>query len=795
MLVLTIKQLFHKLGIFIEMNPIAIITLAVLFIILAFEGANLIEMASGTDTYVDKGSQLYQDYDHLYLGIFQSQSIVVMVENGNIKDPDVLQSIDRFETMARNTPGVVATSSISSQIKTYNYQMTGKYDIPEDKEEIDKIILLSNPEELMPDDTHTMIYVKMPGDASVEQMKDILQKIRESIQFADFPPDYKIIVTGDPAFNIELENEMNSSMGMLLGISVILMIIVLYLTFRHVRWRLLPLLIVLFGVTYTFGAMGYLNIPMTMVTMSAFPILIGLGIDYAIQFHNRIEEELNRGESAQEAVIETVKQIGPAVSIALVITALGFVSLFTSTVPMVRDFGKLLLIGISMCFLSSLFVGVTVIYSLDRLDNNKFISKLGTLKTLFFKRKIISYNTSQRKTGKIDYVLEKMTTLSIKHSLIILVVAGSLCMSGMYADQSVAINADTKSFVSADMPALIDWEHMAEVIGGNTMFLNVIVKMDDISDPETLKWIDEFASHEVATRDNIYEAHSIIPILKSMNGGTIPDTKEDIRELYAQIPEQQKEQYMYGDTMLLLNLGIGNAWNELGLEGMEELANIVKQDILWMQSPPGVTITITGDAILFTELIDALTSGRIRMTLLGLMLVFLGLLVIYRNWLKAFVPVITMFMVTGWSGGIMYFAGLEYNPMTATLGALIIGVGSEYAILMMERYYEEKEKGATPIEAMQETSVKIGKAILTSGLTTIFGFSALIASPFPINSSFGIITVLDVSLAILATFIVFPPVLIFLDTWREKRKAVIHQSYGGNGRAENIINKKEIGCL
>ena len=94
-----------------------------------------------------------------------------------------------------------------------------------------------------------------------------------------------------------MNEEMNTSMGILLSLSVLLMVVVLYLVFKHVRWRLLPLPIVLVGIIFTFGAMGFLDIPMSMVSMSAFPVLIGLGIDYAIQFHNRIEEELARGEN------------------------------------------------------------------------------------------------------------------------------------------------------------------------------------------------------------------------------------------------------------------------------------------------------------------------------------------------------------------------------------------------------------------------------------------------------------------------------------------------------------------
>ena len=137
-----------------------------------------------------------------------------------------------------------------------------------------------------------------------------------------------------------------------------------------------PLPVVLLGIIYTFGAMGYIGISLSMVSMAAFPILIGVGIDYAIQFHNRLEEELHKSESKERAVVETIKNTGPAVLIALGMTALGFVSLFTSSVPMIQDFGKLLLIGIIMCYLSSIFVGITTISLFDKYSDKNPLKKI-----------------------------------------------------------------------------------------------------------------------------------------------------------------------------------------------------------------------------------------------------------------------------------------------------------------------------------------------------------------------------------------------------------------------------------
>ncbi|MEI8004468.1 MAG: MMPL family transporter, partial [Methanothrix sp.] len=187
----------------------------------------------------------------------------------------------------------------------------------------------------------------------------------------------------------------------------------------------------------------------------------------------------------------------------------------------------------------------------------------------------------------------------------------------------------------------------------------------------------------------------------------------------------------------------------------DRLIKEIDKDIAWHQPPPGVSVRETGDSVVMTTVIAALTQGRTEMTLLGLVLIFIVLLLIYRDLIKALLPVLPMLVVIGWMGGVMYLADMKYTPLTACLGALILGVGSEYAILMMERFYEELAKIGQPLEALKITARRIGSALIASGLTTVFGFAALISSPFLITNNFGTVTVLAIVFALLTTFTVF----------------------------------------
>jgi predicted RND superfamily exporter protein len=85
----------------------------------------------------------------------------------------------------------------------------------------------------------------------------------------------------------------------------------------------------------------------------------------------------------------------------------------------------------------------------------------------------------------------------------------------------------------------------------------------------------------------------------------------------------------------------------------------------------------------------------------------------------------------------------------------------------MERFYEELPKVGDPVEALKITTARIGSALMASGLTTVFGFAALIASPFMMTYNFGLVTVMAVVFALLTTFTVFVVLMLRMEIRRE----------------------------
>jgi len=746
----------ERLGVWITKNPVIIIAFALILTLASLSLAQSITtQGMNTESMVGKESPLYQIYDHLYKENFGTESIAVLIEGDNVASVKVLKAALRFSDFVKDVPRVSSVSSIADIVADAEAKERGIRRIPS-QERIDEILAGGGPQvrALLPDQRHTLMSIEDPVYITDGQRSEILKEIKEAVKLADFPPGCDVTVTGTPALMKSITDAMSASQSQIMLLAGVLMVFALLLVFRHVNWPLLPIPVVFLGIIWTFGAMGLFHIPMTMVSFSAFPLLIGIGIDYAIQFHNRIDEEFARGVSPVRAAINTVNHVAIPVMIALIVTIAGFVALLNSSVPMIRDFGKLCIIGLIMCYLSTLFVGVTVLWLHE--------SKTGSRR-----KRAITQSKNGLETGSaIGSYVEKTANFCIEKWKAVLVVALILALAGNYLDSQVPVETDTKNYIPQDLPPLIDFRHMSNIYGG-TDSIQFIVQGDDLTDPKNLQWMDEFSDYLQKSRDQVHGATSIVTYIKQMNGGTLPGDRTEIRAIIDSLPQSAQSKYLSGHNIAMIDVNLGQTASNLGLENFDRLTKEFERDLAWVTPPPRISVKMTGNNMVSTATIGALTSGRVEMSLLGLVLIFILLLIIYRDLIKALLPVLPMLVVIGWMGGVMYLGGLKYTPLTATLGALVLGIGSEYAILMMERFYEELHNVGDPFEALRITANRIGSALVASGLTVTFGFAALITSPFNITSNFGLVTVMAVIFALATTFTVFVVLMIRMEIRRE----------------------------
>ncbi|HZK24313.1 MAG TPA: MMPL family transporter [Oscillospiraceae bacterium] len=148
------------------------------------------------------------------------------------------------------------------------------------------------------DQQHALMMIKLQGQLSDAEKEEVVEQLNNALTRNKLT-SVKTTVTGKPVLDMVLRSEMRQSMQKMVVLAVLLMVAIITLIF-NVRWRLFPLVVNFIAVLATMGLLGHLQLPMTMVSMAAFPILIGLGIDYSIQFHSRYEEEYWQEASSNE---------------------------------------------------------------------------------------------------------------------------------------------------------------------------------------------------------------------------------------------------------------------------------------------------------------------------------------------------------------------------------------------------------------------------------------------------------------------------------------------------------------
>ena len=128
-------------------------------------------------------------------------------------------------------------------------------------------------------------------------------------------------------------------------------------------------------------------------------------------------------------------------------------------------------------------------------------------------------------------------------------------------------------------------------------------------------------------------------------------------------------------------------------------------------------------------------------------------------------PLIPIALATGWAALVLFVLRIPLNPLSASLGALVLAISTEFSVLLSVRYEQEREAGASPERAVELTYRSTGAAVLASGATAIAGFAALIASDIRMLRDFGAVTVIDLSVSLAGVMLVLPAALV----WAESR--------------------------
>jgi hydrophobe/amphiphile efflux-3 (HAE3) family protein len=408
---------------------------------------------------------------------------------------------------------------------------------------------------------------------------------------------------------------------------------------------------------------------------------------------------------------------------------------------MIRDFGIILVAGVVFCYLVALFLLYSIVFLGDR---KVTIARLGHVSM----------------TGsRIERMLSKITGSALKYPLTIFLIALLLGVGGGVADHWLPANTDFQKLIPQDLPALQNVGNLNSLLGIGGQ-INFLVEADNVTSQQVLSELKAFEEKEISLHPELIYANSAATFISSTAQGSIPSQLQ-IDQILANTPAPVFKQ-LISDDRKMASLSFGTKY--INLDQVNNLLMIIQQD---SQQLEGIHIAPVGTMALSAATIDSVIGTRLIMDGLCLAAIFIILLLIYRRFMRSFFIIISIGIVIGWSSLIMFIFSIPLNPLTAVLGVITTAIGTEFMVLLNSRYEEEKSRGVTPRQAMLTAVAKMGRAIVTTGITTLGGFGVLIASNFVMIRDFGIVTVIGIFLCLISTIIVMPPLMV----WWDERKA------------------------
>ncbi|HXA16242.1 MAG TPA: MMPL family transporter [Thermoanaerobaculia bacterium] len=524
------------------------------------------------------------------------------------------------------------------------------------------------------------------------------------------------------------------------------------------------------GLLLTFGMAGVTYGKLSQASAGFAALLAGLGIDFITVLYGRYVDERNRGTSMQEAIRVIMRSTMPGVFVAAITTAGTFFAFLATDFRGMTQLGLLTGVGILFFLLCVMFLLPALIVFSERKESRKapklYLHSFGA--------------------GKLIDISVTRPLVTIGIWIVFIAVCGVLATGVHFSDNIQDLRAKGN-------PGVVNQSRITEKFGQSFDFMMYVCDGKTLEEAlektrTASKDLDALvADHTIASYQSIssflppaVDQQKIIDRLHAGSGnefnaaridrtfrvalaenGFRPDVYDDYMKLFAQTlsPAQPITLQTIGSaeiTKLTTRFvkQVGSGWMSV--------VNVYPTGGKWPRDVPAKLLALPdrhpGDVLTGVNLVSAtlrhiVKADATRSTIIGFIAVLVLMFVSFRNvklTLLSFVP-----FVAGAVGmlGLMALLGLEFNFMNIFVGLMIIGVATDYAIYMLQRY---REAPASFRGSAHET----GKAIVMAALTAIVGYGSFAFSHYPGLRSIGYASTFGIGLSGLAAITLLPAILV-----------------------------------
>jgi predicted RND superfamily exporter protein len=599
------------------------------------------------------------------------------------------------------------------------------------------------------------------------------------------------VLNGDAwdAYNSNFFDEM---IELVVPAALAFILVVLGFAYRDLVDVLVGMVGVVLSVLWMFGLLGWLGVAAGTVSIVPVVLIAGLSIDFGFHVFNRYREQRTEGDGIRVPMHRGVTRIATALLLVTVTAAIGFLANLSSPLPLVRNLGISITLGVG----SALVIFVTVVPAL-KIGIDGLLERVG-------------FDRHKPPLGHGQYLrplLARLVSLARRGAPVVLVVAvvvgaaGGVAWMGLDEESYQQTDGDVAEW-KQQLPEPLGWDrhpvagqnsHVEAVYqpaSADAAIQEPILVAGDVTSDGTLdamqRGIDDVRERDVlaeqagttaatspvsaiqtvAARD---EAFAAIVAESDTDDDGIPD--RDLERVYDGLYEADsdlasrvvaRENGEYQSLLVSLALDAEYANADQVVADLDESAAI-------MADGGDRTATVAGSLAVNDAIVGAIVDGILTTMAIALAAIALTLAGVFRfmhgSATLGIVVAVPIALVLGLVVGGMYLLSIPLTFLTALLMSLVIGLGIDYNIHVGDRYADERRDGASTYDALDAAVTGTGGALLGSTLTSIGALATIMLVPEPRLQSFGAIVVVALTTAFAVSVLVLPSLLLLWDRY------------------------------
>ncbi len=695
-----------------------------------------------------------------------SRDIVVLIKGHNVFSREGLIRVQKLTSDLEKIEGIEKVTTILNApfIRPVEGGVAIEplaVDIPEEDEEIEVLkqrALQSRlfKRMLISEDGTTLAFLARlaPNIQTEKEKRPVIDAVRQAA-FRLMSDRYEVYFSGIPTIQKAYTDQGLRDLKVFLLLSVAVVCFFLFVTFRNLQGLYLPQVVVITSVILILGLMALCRQKINLINNVIPSLLLVYGISDSIHLIHRYHEEVQRGHSKRDALLVTLRRMAVACFMTSFTTAVGFLSLVTATIHIIKTFGLFAGLGIMGAY------AVTIVL-------------LPIL--LYLHPKVQIARTSYHKDGLIERLLlaigsanEKVPRLILGSGLVVLGVSLYFCtqvnIESYILEELTEKNPIVRAnhIVERDMMGVFPYE--VEVVAGGE---------GDGLEPAFLTRVDQLQSF-IASKPWIRKTFSVVDLLKemhqAMHGGDptyfrVPETRELVAQyllLYEMSGNVEQLDVLITSDHSSLRLACQGI--DMGTKNFFALKQETEKKASELFAPPQ-GIHVTGRSLLAQRALNNVIRDMLWSIFSAFGIIFVAVAVLYRSFKIGLIAMLPNVIPLVCTMGLIGVVGMNLRTSTVITFAIALGIAVDDTIHYVTRFREEVWASGDYVASMYRTLRSAGRAIVVTTLIMIAGFLVITVSEFKATRDFGFLASVTLATALIGSLMFLPSAINVFKPWK-----------------------------